>query len=153
MSDKDNGRLPVLKTYKLYIGGHYPRTESGRYLKVENHKGEFVANICRASRKDFRDAVVAAREAQEPWFERSAFNRGQILYRMAEMLEARRSSFEHELAEVAGYDDDQATAEVDAAIDRLVWYAGWADKFEQVFGSTNPVSTSHFRAQLNNHQC
>lgn len=137
-------RLSIHKTYKLYIGGRYPRTESGRYLKVLNHRGEFVANICHASRKDFRDAVVAAREAQPGWAARAAFNRGQILYRIAEMLEGRRSSFEEQLVEVAGYEEGEASAEVDAAIDRWVWYAGWSDKFEQVFGSTNPVSTSHF---------
>jgi acyl-CoA reductase-like NAD-dependent aldehyde dehydrogenase len=137
-------RLPVYKTYKLYIDGSYPRTESGRYIQVDDHEGNFVANICHASRKDFRDAVVAAREALDGWFGRSAFNRGQILYRMGEMLEARRASFESELVDGLGYTQDEAAAEVGTAIDRLVWYAGWADKFEQVFGSTNPVSSDHF---------
>ncbi|MGM0556672.1 MAG: aldehyde dehydrogenase family protein [Myxococcota bacterium] len=137
-------RLPILKTYKLYIGGKYPRTESGRYLQVHNQKGDFVANICHASRKDFRDAVVVARKAQDGWAGRTAFNRGQILYRMGEMMETRRASFERQLVEIAGYDEEDAAAEVDTAIDRLVWYAGWSDKFEQVFGSTNPVSSSHF---------
>jgi len=103
-----------------------------------------VANICRASRKDFRDAVVEAREAQEGWAGRSAFNRGQILYRMGEMLESRRQAFLETLVNTAGYDEDEAVAEVDAAIDRLVWYAGWTDKFAQVFGSVNPVASSHF---------
>jgi len=103
-----------------------------------------VANICRASRKDVRDAVVEAREAQDEWASRSAFNRGQILYRMAEMLESRRAAFVDTLDETAGYDPDDAGAEVDAAIDRLVWYAGWSDKFVQVFGSVNPVASSHF---------
>ena len=103
-----------------------------------------MANICRASRKDFRDAVVAARDAQDGWAGRSAFNRGQILYRMGEMLESRRASFVESLVEVAGYDRADAKAEVDAAIDRLVWYAGWTDKFAQVFGSVNPVASSHF---------
>ncbi|MFW5968434.1 MAG: aldehyde dehydrogenase family protein [Persicimonas sp.] len=139
-----NGRLGVHKTYKLFIGGKFPRTESGRSLTVEDHKGGFVANICRASRKDFRDSVVAAREALDGWNGRTAFNRGQILYRMAEMLETRRHAFEHALVEVAGYDDEEAAAEVDASIDRLVWYAGWSDKFPMVFGATNPVSSPHF---------
>ena len=103
-----------------------------------------MANICRASRKDFRDAVVEAREAQEGWSSRSAFNRGQILYRMGEMLESRRQAFADTLVEVAGYDREQAEAEVDVAIDRLVWYAGWTDKFAQVFGTVNPVASSHF---------
>jgi len=103
-----------------------------------------VANICRASRKDFRDAVVEAREAQEGWAGRSAFNRGQILYRMGEMLESRRQAFVDTLVNTAGYDEDEAVSEVDAAIDRLVWYAGWTDKFAQVFGSVNPVASSHF---------
>lgn len=142
--NKKPERLSVLKTYKLYIGGKYPRTESGRFLKATNHKGEFVANVCHASRKDFRDAMVVARGAVDGWFARSAFNRGQILYRMAEMLESRRLNFEQGLVEMAGYSQADAGAEVDAAIDRLVWYAGWSDKFTQVFGSTNPVSSPHF---------
>ncbi|PSQ88491.1 MAG: aldehyde dehydrogenase [Bacteroidetes bacterium QH_2_63_10] len=137
-------RLPVYKTRKLYIGGGFPRTESGRYITATDQTGEFVANICRASRKDFRDAVVAARKAQESWAGRSAFNRGQILYRMGEMLESRRQAFVDTLIDTAGYSEDEAVAEVDAAIDRLVWYAGWTDKFAQVFGSVNPVASSHF---------
>ncbi|MFP4227712.1 MAG: aldehyde dehydrogenase family protein [Salinivenus sp.] len=137
-------RLPVYKTRKLYIGGEFPRTESGRYLTATDHQGNFVANICRASRKDFRDAVVAARDAQGGWASRNAFNRGQILYRMGEMLESRRSAFEAELEETAGYEAAEAAAEVDAAIDRLVWYAGWSDKFTQVFGAVNPVASAHF---------
>lgn len=141
-------RLPVLKTYKLYIDGQYPRTESGRYLTVKDHQGAFVANICRASRKDFRDSVVAARDALEGWSNRTAFNRGQILYRIGEMLETNRHKFENTLVEVLGYSDKEATAEVDAAIDRTVWYAGWSDKFNQVLGSTNPVGSSHFNFTL-----
>ena len=144
MAKKKESRLKVLKTYKLYIGGKYPRTESGRYLTFNNPKGEFVANICHASRKDFRDAVLAARKAQGGWAGRVAFNRSQILYRMAEMLEARRASFESALVEHAGYKAADAEAEVDCAVDRLVWYGGWADKYIQVFGSTNPVASSHF---------
>lgn len=103
-----------------------------------------MANVCRASRKDFRDAVVAAREAHEGWAFRSAFNRAQILYRMGEMLESRRQAFAKSLVDVVGYAPEDAGAEVDAAIDRLVWYAGWSDKFAQVFGSVNPVASSHF---------
>lgn len=103
-----------------------------------------MANICRASRKDFRDAVVAALDAQDGWASRSAFNRGQILYRMGEMLESRRDAFTNALVDIAGYEDSEAEAEVDSAIDRLVWYAGWTDKFAQVFGSVNPVASSHF---------
>ncbi len=143
-SSAHDQRVPVYKTYKLYIDGQYPRTESGRYLQIDDHEGNFVANICHASRKDFRDAVVAAREALDGWFGRSAFNRGQILYRMGEMLEARRAGFAAKLDEGIGCGGDEAEARVQAAIDRLVWYAGWSDKFEQVFGSTNPVASQHF---------
>jgi acyl-CoA reductase-like NAD-dependent aldehyde dehydrogenase len=143
-NETKNKRLSVLKTYKLYINGKYTRTESGRYLTVNDHKGDFVANICHASRKDFRASVVAAREALDGWVGRTAFNRGQILYRIAEMMETRRRDFEFALVDIAGYSDKEASAEVDAAIDRLVWYAGWSDKFAQVFGSTNPVSSPHF---------
>nr|MBA2664108.1 aldehyde dehydrogenase family protein [Lujinxingiaceae bacterium] len=137
-------RLDVQKTYKLYIGGAFPRTESGRYLTATNKKGDFVANYCRASRKDFRNAVVAARHAQGGWGSRTAFNRGQILYRMAEMLESRRASFEASLVTLAGYSAAAAETEVSAAVDRLVWYAGWADKFIQLFSTTNPVASPHF---------
>jgi acyl-CoA reductase-like NAD-dependent aldehyde dehydrogenase len=147
MSTNDE-RVPVYKTYKLYIDGEYPRTESGRYLQIEDHKGNFVANICHASRKDFRDAVVAAREALDGWFGRSAFNRGQILYRMGEMLEARKDGFVSQLVDSLGYSRDEAESEVQTAIDRLIWYAGWSDKFEQVFGSTNPVASEHFNFTL-----
>jgi acyl-CoA reductase-like NAD-dependent aldehyde dehydrogenase len=134
----------VLKTYKLYIGGKFPRTESGRSLTATDHKGGFVAHICHASRKDFRESVLAARKALGGWAGRSAFNRAQILYRMAEMLETRRRDFEYALSTIAGYSADAAAAEVDASIDRLVWYAGWSDKFAQVFGASNPVSSPHF---------
>lgn len=137
-------RLPVQKTYKLYIGGGFPRTESGRYYQVRGAKDQFVANLCRGSRKDFKMAVVAARKAQAGWAGRSAFNRGQILYRMAEMLEARSASFVELLTSTGGYGRKSAQAEVDTAIDRLIWYAGWPDKFAQVFGSTNLVASSHF---------
>jgi acyl-CoA reductase-like NAD-dependent aldehyde dehydrogenase len=137
-------RLPIQKTYKLFIGGKFPRTESGRYLQVRDEKGTFVANVCRASRKDLRMAVVAARKAQSPWAARTAFNRGQILYRMAEMLESRRASFVDLITTTTTTTKKHAQAEVDCAIDRLVWYAGWCDKFVQIFGSTNFVASSHF---------
>jgi len=137
-------RLSVRKTYKLYIDGKFPRTESGRYLQATDSKGIFVANICRASRKDFRNSVVAARKAQTGWSGRTAFNRGQVLYRMAEMLEARRETFEGMLQHHAGATRKAAHAEVSSSIDRLVWYAGWSDKFTQVFGCVNPVAAPYF---------
>lgn len=140
----EDERLPVKKTYKLYVGGEFPRTESGRYLQVENEDGELFANVCRGSRKDFRDAVRCARESLPGWQGRTAFNRGQILYRMAEMLESRRAGLQDHLVRIAGLNEDEAREEVQSSIDRLVWYAGWSDKFEQVLGSTNPVSSSHF---------
>lgn len=140
----DDERLPVKKTYKLYIDGEYPRTESGRYIQVDDADGNFLANICRASRKDFRDAVRAGREALADWVGRTAFNRGQILYRMAEMLESRREGMVSHIVEATGSSEETARDEVQSSIDRLVWYAGWSDKFEQVLGSTNPVASSHF---------
>lgn len=137
-------RLSVFKTYKLYIGGQFPRSESGRTFVTQTAEGHFMANIAQASRKDFRMAAEVARKAFGGWSARSAFNRGQILYRMAEMLESRRASFEEGLIQGAGYKAKAAQAEVDEAIDRLVWYAGWCDKFQQILGSTNPVATPHF---------
>lgn len=140
-------RIDVLKTYKTYIGGNFPRTESGRYYKVYDGDGEVLANACRCTRKDFRDAVVAARGALAGWKNRSAYNRGQILYRIAEMLEGRKAQFESEL-ETLGAKSKQATKEVETAIDRLIYYAGWTDKYQQVFGSINPVASSHFNFSL-----
>ena len=138
-----NKRVEVLKTYKLYIGGQFPRTESGRYYVATNSNGEQLANICLSSRKDIRDAVVAARNAFKGWSARAAFNRGQILYRMAEMLEGRKAQF---IEELVSQDQTRAQAqkEVNAAIDRLIYYSGWCDKYQQVFGSVNPVASSHF---------
>lgn len=136
-------RVPVAKTYKIYIGGKFPRTESGRYFALEDKKGKVIANVCRGSRKDFRNAVVAARSAQAGWAKASAYLRGQILYRIAEMLEGRREQFIAEL-KLAGSAERQATREVDTSIDRLIYYAGWADKYQQVFSAVNPVSSSHF---------
>jgi acyl-CoA reductase-like NAD-dependent aldehyde dehydrogenase len=136
-------RLSVRKTYKLYVGGAFPRSESGRSYTVNDAKGNFLANASRASRKDVRDAVVAARKAQSGWAARTPYNRGQILYRVAEMLEGRRDQFTDELR-AAGLTKTAAGTEVDAAVDRWVWYAGWADKFAQVTGSANPVSGPFF---------
>ena len=136
-------RVPVAKTYKIYVGGKFPRTESGRYFALQDRKGNVVANVCRGSRKDFRNAVVAARKAQTGWAAASAYLRGQILYRIGEMLEGRREQFIAELI-VQGATPASAAREVDAATDRLVYYAGWADKYQQVFSAVNPVSSSHF---------
>lgn len=136
-------RLPVLKTYKLFIKGAFPRTESGRTVLISAADGEPLANVCRASRKDFREAVVAARGAQDGWAKRSAYNRCQILYRIAEMLETRASQFVDELT-AQGVEPIAATTQVQQAVDRLVYYAGWADKYTQVFASVNPVASSHF---------
>lgn len=135
--------LAVNKTYKLYINGAFPRTESGRYTVLQNSKGRFVANICLGSRKDFRNAVVAARNAQQDWQDRSAYNKSQIVYRIAEMLDQRRSIFVKEMTEL-GYTVKNAEAEVSMAVDTLVYYAGWCDKYTQVFSSVNPVVSSHF---------
>ena len=140
---KSAGRLAVAKTYKIYIGGKFPRTESARYYPLEDKKGNVIANICRGSRKDFRNAMVAARSAQAGWAKASAYLRGQILYRIAEMLEGRREQFVAELR-LQGVAARAAEKEVDASIDRLVYFAGWADKYQQVFSSVNPVSSAHF---------
>lgn len=136
-------RLEVFKTYKIYIGGQFPRTESGRYYTPTNKSGKALANVCLSSRKDFREAVVAARNAFGGWSARAAFNRGQILYRIAEMLEGRKAQFIDELMQQDAT-KAQAEAEVHASIDRLIYYAGWCDKFQQVFSSVNPVASSHF---------
>jgi acyl-CoA reductase-like NAD-dependent aldehyde dehydrogenase len=136
-------RLEVLKTYKIYIGGQFPRTESGRYYVSTNSKGDKLANVCLGSRKDFRDAVVSARAAFGGWSARAAFNRGQILYRIAEMLEGRKAQFIDELMKQDST-AAQAENEVNIAIDRLIYYSGWCDKFQQVFSSVNPVASSHF---------
>ena len=138
-------RLAVLKTYKLYIGGKFPRTESGRTMIATDAKtGEHLAHYCHASRKDLRDAVRAARSAQSGWAGTTAYLRGQILYRMAEMLESRRACFITELRQGSGISEAKATEEVDASIDRLVWFAGWTDKLSQIYGSVNPVAGSYF---------
>jgi acyl-CoA reductase-like NAD-dependent aldehyde dehydrogenase len=136
-------RVPVDKTYKIYIDGKFPRTESGRYFALEDADGVVIANICRGSRKDFRNSVVAARTAFAGWSAASAYLRGQILYRIAEMLEGRSEQFVTELM-LQGESKRHAQKEVDAAIDRLIYYAGWSDKYQQIFSSVNPVSSSHF---------
>lgn len=138
-----NKRVDVMKTYKLYIDGKFPRTESGRYYILKNSDGDTIANVCKSSRKDFREAVVAARKAQHGWASKSAYNKGQILYRIAEMLESRKAQFVAELVS-QGCSESSANSEVNHSIDRLVYYAGWSDKYQQVFSSVNPVESSHF---------
>jgi acyl-CoA reductase-like NAD-dependent aldehyde dehydrogenase len=137
-------RLDVRKTYKLFIGGKFPRSESGRSYEVADSKGKFVANAAMASRKDARDAVVAARRAFPGWSAATAYNRGQVLYRVAELIEGRRGQFVDEVGAGEGLSRSKAEAAVDAAIDRWVWYAGWSDKVAQVQGSSNPVSGPYF---------
>ncbi|MCI0687241.1 MAG: aldehyde dehydrogenase family protein [Sporichthyaceae bacterium] len=137
-------RVPVRKTYKLYIGGKFPRSESGRSYVIATPKGQFLANAALASRKDARDAVVAARAAYPGWSAAAAYNRGQVLYRIAEMLEGRRDQFVDELVTGEGLSANRAKAAVDAAVDRWVWYAGWSDKIAQVYGSSNPVAGPYF---------
>jgi len=137
-------RIPVRKTYKLYIGGAFPRSESGRSYVVSGADGAFVANAALASRKDVRDAVVAARKAFAGWSGATAYNRGQVLYRVAEMLDGRRSQFVDEISQGEAMSREEAAAAVDAAVDRWVWYAGWADKVAQVAGSSNPVAGPFF---------
>jgi acyl-CoA reductase-like NAD-dependent aldehyde dehydrogenase len=137
-------RLDVKKTYKLFIGGKFPRSESGRYLPAKSAAGGHLDNFSHASRKDFRDAVVAARAAVNGWSKATAFNRGQILYRAAEMLQNRAGELVNEIARSTGAGAARAKREVTLAIDRLVYFAGWTDKYQQIFGSVNPVATSHF---------
>ena len=139
-------RINVLKTYKIFIGGKFPRTESGRFYQL-NNRSKAIANVCLSSRKDLRNAVVAARGAFEKWSGATAYNRSQILYRMAEMMEGRKDQFISELV-LQGVERKKATVEVDLSIDRVIYFAGWADKINQVFGSVNPVATSHFNFSL-----
>jgi len=138
-----SSRVPVAKTYKIYIDGKFPRTESGRYFTLEDSEGAIIANMCRASRKDFRNSVVAARKAFGGWSAASAYLRGQILYRIAEMLEGRSEQFVAELI-LQGESKRKARKEVEASVDRLIYYAGWSDKYQQIFSAVNPVSSSHF---------
>jgi len=137
------GKIPIAKTYKLFINGAFPRSESGRTFSVSNPEGELIANVSHASRKDFREAVRAARVAQLPWASRTAYNRGQILYRVAEMLESRKTEFV-DLLKSIGVNSRSATREIEDSIQRWVWYAGWSDKYSQILGSVNPVSGPYF---------
>lgn len=137
-------RVEVRKTHKLYIGGAFPRSESGRTYEALDSKGEFLANMAKGSRKDARDAVVAARKAFGGWSTRTPYNRGQVIYRIAEVMEGRREQFTDELRASEGLTEKKAVTYVDAAIDRVVWYAGWADKYVQVLGNANAVSGPYF---------
>lgn len=141
-------RLSVPKTYKLAIGGAFPRSESGRIYEVTSAKGAFLANAAQASRKDARDAIVAARAAVKGWSGATAYNRGQVLYRVAEVLEGRRAQFVDEIVAQEGVSSSAAGAQVDAAIDLWVWYAGWCDKYAQVTGNANPVSGPYFNISV-----
>jgi acyl-CoA reductase-like NAD-dependent aldehyde dehydrogenase len=141
-------RLEVRKTYKLYIGGAFPRSESGRSYVVNDSRGRFLANASQASRKDARDAVQAARKAFSGWSTRTPYNRGQVLYRVAEVLEGRRAQFADEVQRSEGVTKRQAETTVDVTVDRLVWYAGWADKIMQVVGGANPISGPYFNFSL-----
>lgn len=141
-------RLSVAKTYKLYIGGAFPRSESGRVYEITSTKGKFVANAAKASRKDARDAVVAARSAVGKWSSATAYNRGQVLYRIAELLEGRRAQFVQEIVDLEGVSAAAASAQVDDAVDLWVWYAGWADKYVQVSGNANPVAGPYFNLSV-----
>lgn len=141
-------RIEVLKTYKIYIGGKFPRTESGRYYKATNPDGKMLGNICLSSRKDFRNAVVAARKAQEAWAGKSAYNISQILYRIAENLESRKSEFTGLVVKEENLSAVKAQKIVESAIDRFIYFAGWADKYQQLFSSVNPVASSHFNFSI-----
>ncbi|PFG47461.1 aldehyde dehydrogenase family protein [Amycolatopsis sulphurea] len=144
MSDSTLSRVSVAKTYKLYVGGKFPRSESGRVYPVTDSAGKFLANAAHASRKDLREAVVAARKAFPGWSSATAYNRGQVLYRVAEVLEGRRDQFIAEVAASEGRSAPQAESLVDTAIDRWVWYAGWTDKIASVLGAANPVAGPYF---------
>lgn len=142
-----SNRIDILKTYKTYVGGAFPRSESGHTYALKNKSGDTIANVCRCTRKDVRDAMVKARSAQKGWQNRSAYNRGQILYRIAEMLEGRKEQFLNEMDQM-GINKKTARQEVELSIDRLIYYAGWTDKISQVYGSVNPVASSHFNFSL-----
>jgi acyl-CoA reductase-like NAD-dependent aldehyde dehydrogenase len=141
-------RIEVRKTYKLFIGGAFPRSESGRSFEVRSAAGALLANASQASRKDCREAVVAARAATGRWGAATPYNRGQVLYRVAEMLEGRAAQFREEVAEAEGVTAEAARAAVDASIDRWIWYAGWADKLAQVVGASNPVAGPYFNFSI-----
>lgn len=136
-------RVEILKTYKIFINGQFPRTESGRYYPLKNKQGKLIANVCLCSRKDLKNAVVAARSAAASWASRAPFNRSQIIYRLAEMLEGRKEQFIEEIIQ-QGSTRAQAVKEFELSVERIVHYAGWCDKYQQLFSSVNPVSTPHF---------
>ena len=136
-------RIDILKTYKIFIGGKFPRTESGRYFHIKKNTGELIANMCLSSKKDIKNAVFSARKIQKSWGSLTALNRGQVLYRIAEMLESRKLEFINQLI-LTGSSKSKAKNEVELSIDRLIYYAGWSDKFQQIFSSVNPVATNHF---------
>jgi acyl-CoA reductase-like NAD-dependent aldehyde dehydrogenase len=141
-------RIPVRKTYKLYVGGQFPRSESGRSYIVRGADGTPLANAVRSSKKDVRDAIRTARGAVAGWSAKTAMNRGQVLYRVAELMEGRRAQFVEEVAAAEGLSPAASTAQVDGAIDRWVWYAGWADKISQVLGTVNPVGAPYFNFSI-----
>lgn len=140
----NNDRVEIRKTHKLFIGGAFPRSESGRTFEATNSSGEFLANMAMASRKDARDAVIAARAAFASWSKATAYNRGQVLYRIAEVMQGRAEQFVQDIQNSEGVSMKKATKQVDTAIDRMVWYAGWSDKYAQVLGNTNPVAGPFF---------
>jgi acyl-CoA reductase-like NAD-dependent aldehyde dehydrogenase len=142
-----SNRIDILKTYKTYVGGAFPRSESGHTYALSNKSGKTIANVCRCTRKDVRDAMVKARAAQNGWKNRSAYNRGQILYRIAEMLEGRKDQFESEM-ELMDIKKKIARKNIELSIDRLIYYAGWTDKISQVYGTVNPVASSHFNFSI-----
>ena len=152
MATKKESRVEVKKTYKLYINGAFPRSESGRVFEVTSKNGSFIANPALASRKDLRDAVAAARAAQSGWAKATAYNRGQILYRIAEMLEGRAEQFQSEVALTSQVSPAKAQAIVAEAIDRWVWYAGWSDKLQAISGATNPVAGPYFNFTISEPQ-
>lgn len=143
----DTADLSINKTYKLFINGAFPRTESGRYVPIHDESGKFIANICVGSRKDFRNAVVAARSAQQGWQDRSAYNKSQIVYRIAEMLDQKQDVFVKEMTDL-GYTKAKAEKEFTSAVDTVVYYAGWCDKYMQIFSNVNPVASSHFNFSI-----
>ncbi|SPE53589.1 Aldehyde Dehydrogenase [Verrucomicrobia bacterium] len=147
-SQANTSRLKVHKTYKLYIGGNFVRSESGRWMGARSAMDQVLDNVCQASRKDFRDAVTAGRSAFEGWAKKSAYLRGQILYRAAEILQQRAAELVEEIERSTGSTSRRAQAEVTLAIDRLVYFAGWTDKYTQVFGSVNPVASPHFNFSI-----
>jgi len=141
-------RIPVAKTYKLYVGGAFVRSESGRTFQQQSADGELIGNVCHASRKDLRDALGKARAAQAAWAKRTAFNRSQILFRVAEVLESRRALFQEQLERSLGWSASDAKSDLDTACDRTFWYAGWCDKFSQALGGINPIGAPYFNFSL-----